>query len=110
MVEGEDNIPRTFLPSLKLKIKQLQIYRVGVTIFYVSEIMREGYSNIISPSIDENDEYGPILVEAYLSVLQFFSIIYIFWGFRPRKEWPEFFTLGVDQFLYRLQPGNQVGR
>jgi len=45
---------------------------------------------------DEKDEYGPIVVEAYLSGIQFISILYLFWGFRPRKDWPEFFTLGVD--------------
>ena len=49
MIEGEDNIPRTFVPSLKIKIKQLEIYRKSVLIFYFTEIGKESMVNIMYP-------------------------------------------------------------
>lgn len=69
MVEGEDNIPRTFLPSLHLKIKLVQVYVKYILVFYMAEILKEGFVNIFSPQIHPLDEYGPIVIEAYISVV-----------------------------------------
>jgi hypothetical protein len=67
MINGEDNIPRTFVPSLKIKIKQLEIYRKSVLIFYFTEIGKETIVNIMYPWWQPMDEYGPMLVEAYFT-------------------------------------------
>lgn len=45
MVEGEENIPRTFVPSLKLKIKQLKAFKKYVVVFYSLQISDEVFYN-----------------------------------------------------------------
>lgn len=45
MIDGEDNIPRTFVPSLYLKIKLLKSFIIYITIYYSIKIIDEAYTN-----------------------------------------------------------------
>ena len=79
-------------------------------LFYFSRISWDTYETLSVFVIESKDEYQRQIV---LAVLQVYDIIVfgtLLYAFRPRKEWPEFFGLGLDQFMYRFEPGNRVGR
>lgn len=109
MVRSEDLIPRAFIPGLDMKIRQMKAYRRVITIFYVSRIMYEAYYTIYVAS-QSSDEYQYLIMMCWRELIDLFNFNYLLWEFRPRKDWPEFFGLGVDQFLYRFEAGNRVGR
>ena len=71
--------------------------------------MYEAYYTIYVAA-QSSDEYMYLIMMCWREVIDLFNFNYLLWEFRPRKEWPEFFGLGVDQFLYRFEPGNRVGR
>lgn len=109
MVQSEDLIPRSYIPGLELKIRQITAYKRVICVFYATRVMYEIYLTILQAA-NSTDEYHLLIVGSWRETIDLFNFSYLLWEFRPRKEWPEFFGLGVDQFLYRFEPGNRVGR
>lgn len=46
--------------------------------------------------VGSTDEYHVLIVGSWRELLDLCNFSYLLWEFRPRKEWPEFFGLGVD--------------
>lgn len=77
-------------------------------IFYFLTVSWEIFIVVLT-FMDSNDQYSTLIVLSWREFFEILNFSYILWAFRPRKEWPEFYGLGVDQFLYRFEPGNRAG-
>ena len=60
------------------------------------QITNEIYLNVIHNILNSWDNYTPKVVDTFFRIIEFGAIGYLMWYYRPRKEWPEFFSLGVD--------------
>ena len=57
MVNSVDLIPPTFVPGLKVKIHQIEVFKICMVLFYVSRIIYNSYITISVFIIESKDEY-----------------------------------------------------
>ena len=57
--------------------------------------------------LEIDDEYFGILLRLCQEGVNVFNFMFLLYVFRPRKQWPEFYGLGIDHFL---NVGGQAGR
>lgn len=96
------------MPGWKLKRWQLKVFRLVIVIYYIPGILTQAYMCWALGSGSSNQYLSVILssVQEGTDLIAFAILLYVF---RPRKEWPEFYGLGLQQFMNR-EGGNVNAR
>lgn len=85
--------------SLRLKFFMIRNILLGSATFCFSNVLHFAFANMLG------DQFVRVKLILTLQSFDFIWIAFILWGCRPRKEWPAFFSLSINEFM----PGQRAG-
>mmetsp|Transcript_40626 Transcript_40626/g.61906 ORF Transcript_40626/g.61906 Transcript_40626/m.61906 type:complete len:262 (+) Transcript_40626:874-1659(+) len=92
LINNEDaDRPQPFQASIRLKLKMLRQYCWACILFYAPMFYFFIYS-----AVNSTNEFGIQRLMAFVQLFESFVFIFILWIFRPRKRWPEYFSIGLE--------------
>lgn len=97
LVHSDDqNLPVVFFGGWKLKIKQLKLFQIVIILFYLPNIADQAYICYMVATYTSNQyrEVQVAIVEEFIELINYTILLIIF---RPRKEWPDFYGLGINR-------------
>ena len=101
LVTRDQQVPQSYYAQLKLKLWQIKCLRVIVMVFFIHEIFRGTYWMITVDILGDTNEYSRVVLNL---CLEYFKLIYyaaLLWVFRPRRNWPEHYGVGIDNLMRR---------
>jgi len=100
-------IPDTHLEAVDLKKKQIGTFKIIATLYFIVAIVYELYAAVYT-NVDQVSSNEYLREWIYVGRACFNCIIYswLLWVFRPRKEWPQFYTLEINEIGGRREIGN----
>ena len=84
-------MPAAFQASLRLKLSILTRLRIVVVMFFLPKFL-----NFAFESINTEDEFAEVKLLCASEVLDFITFSFLLVIFYPRKEWPDYFSLGLE--------------
>lgn len=96
MAANDENIMRD---SLVIKRSMLIGIMLGTSLFCITKIFDYGFSNNLG------DQYMEVKLNTVGQSMDFVSFIIILIACRPRKTWPAFFTLGINELDFGRERG-----
>lgn len=88
--EGNEGIPAPYIESIKLKVTMLKQLKYFIILFFTPKIMLYFYES----KYPKND-FLQVRLNTAVIVFECYTFGFLLWIFRPRKEWPDFFLLGL---------------
>ena len=79
-----------FQESLRLKMKMLKFLQLFIVLFFLPKILM-----YYTESQQPHNEFLRVRLNSTIIFLEVISFGFLLWIFRPRKQWPDFFTLGI---------------
>lgn len=101
LVTRDQQVPQSYYAQLKLKLWQIKRLRVIVMVFFIHEIFHGTYWMITVDILGDPNEYSRVVLNL---CLEYFKLIYysaLLWVFRPRRNWPEHYGVGIDNLMRR---------
>jgi len=84
------------------------MFRLVIIMFYIPGILKQAYMCWAYGSSSSN-QYLTVILSSLQEVTDLIAFTVLVLAFRPRKEWPEFYGLGLQQFINR-EAGNANAR
>lgn len=79
-----------FRAAIRLKMQMMKHLKAFVVLFFLQRTTLYYYE-----SLNSDNEFLLVRLNTAVLSCECFSFAYLLWNFRPRKNWPDFFTVGL---------------
>lgn len=90
LAQNNEDLGGNFRDAIRLKMAIMQHMRAFVVLFFLQRTMLYYYE-----SLNSDNEFMQVRLNTVVLVCECMSYAYFLWNFRPRKQWPDFFTVGL---------------
>jgi len=97
-IQADNAVPVAFIDSLKLKKNMLNNLKWVLILFFIPRFLLYSYT-----FMNSQDEFANVRLQTYVQFFEVFIFNFLLWVFRPRKEWPDYFSLGIGGLANEAQ-------
>jgi hypothetical protein len=105
LAEGEDLAPAAFNRGLKMKYNQLRNFKIVIILFYTTRILYCTYIGCAA-AVGSDNEYLQVCLGLLCEYIDAANFQLLLFTFRPRKQWPDFYAIGIDHLFNRRERQN----
>lgn len=100
--QANEAMPPAFMESIKLKISMLSNLRIVILCFFCPKFLQYLYE-----AINPDDDFQEVRFNVATTFLDAITFSFLLFVFRPRKQWPDFFSLGLGGLALEAQRRGQ---
>lgn len=87
---ADDAMPAAFVESIKLKVNMMSNLRIVIFFFFTPKFLQYLYE-----AMNPENDFQSVRFNVATTLMDTFTFTYLLFVFRPRKQWPDFFSLGL---------------
>ena len=105
LLNADETIPAAFQQSVRLKFKMLRQLQIVVLFFYLPKFILFSYEGV-----NPENEFAKAKLITTVEFIDMVNFVGLLWIFRPRKQWPEYFSMGLGDQFGQAAARNQQNR